>query len=77
MSSLAVIPQSEELTGLPALPVATATTRQLLDALGLEEPSIDGGGALLTRWRGKPDPFPGVRPDGPSVAAEPGHSAQR
>lgn len=46
MPSLAAVPAAEERTGLPVLTAATATTRALLDRLGLQ-PEIPGGGALL------------------------------
>jgi maleate isomerase len=46
MPSLAAIPAAEQRTGLPVLTAATATTRALLDRLGLE-PDVPGGGALL------------------------------
>ena len=46
MPSLAAIPAAEERTGLPVLTAATATTRALLDQLGLR-PDVPGRGALL------------------------------
>ncbi len=46
MPSLGAIPAVEDKLGLPVLTAATATTRSLLDALGLE-PKLPGGGALL------------------------------
>lgn len=47
MPSLPAIPEAEKLTGLPVLSAATATTRHVLDTLGLE-PAIDDAGTLLT-----------------------------
>jgi maleate isomerase len=46
MPSLAAIPAAEQRSGLPVFTAATATTRALLDRLGLR-PDIPGGGALL------------------------------
>ena len=46
MPSLGAIPAVEDKLGLPVLSAATATTRSLLEALGLE-PKLPGAGALL------------------------------
>jgi maleate isomerase len=46
MPSLAAIPQAERDLGLPVLSAATATTRQILIALGLEPVVPDAGRAL-------------------------------
>ncbi|MEQ1508479.1 MAG: Asp/Glu racemase [Myxococcota bacterium] len=48
MPSLAAIPIVEAMTGLPVLSAATATTRALLDGLGLAA-SVPDAGALLRR----------------------------
>ncbi|GGU99961.1 maleate isomerase [Actinomadura cremea] len=46
MPSLAAVTEAQEGFGLPVFSAATATTRELLDALGLD-PRVPGGGALL------------------------------
>ena len=46
MPSLPAIPAAEEITGLPVLSAATATTLALLETLRLD-PMIEGAGVLL------------------------------
>ncbi|TDD64381.1 Asp/Glu racemase [Actinomadura darangshiensis] len=46
MPSLAAVTEAQEQLDLPVFSAATATTREILDALGLD-PHVPGGGALL------------------------------
>lgn len=55
MPSLPVLEEMEQQVGLPVISAATATTAELLDALGVDR-RVPGAGSLLCAQAGAPEP---------------------